>query len=151
MNKAMQQRVVLKRLFKAARPLWWQFLLAVVMAILVSVVNLLLPRMVQFFIDHFLRHSSAMVQVIGSFVMIYFAVTVMKAIFQFGQAYSFAIGSEATLEKIRTMLFAKLHTMGMQYYDQTPVGEIVSRVTNDTKALYNFWNLIFSIIYMPQI
>lgn len=146
MNKAMQQRVVLKRLFKAARPLWWQFLLAVVMAILVSVVNLLLPRMVQFFIDHFLRHSSAMVQVIGSFVMIYFAVTVMKAIFQFGQAYSFAIGSEATLEKIRTMLFAKLHTMGMQYYDQTPVGEIVSRVTNDTKALYNFWNLILNFI-----
>lgn len=146
MNKQPNQKTVLKRLFKAARPFWWQFMLATVMAILVSVVNLLLPRMVQYFIDHYLRQASATVQVIGGFVFIYFVVTIVKAIFQFAQAYSFAVGSEATLERIRTQLFAKLHTMGMQYYDQTPVGEIVSRVTNDTKTLYNFWNLILNLI-----
>ncbi|MGN1284022.1 MAG: hypothetical protein ACI4TY_01820 [Candidatus Limosilactobacillus intestinavium] len=46
MNNKLNQKVVLKRLFKAAQPFWWQFLLATLMAILVSVVNLLLPRMV---------------------------------------------------------------------------------------------------------
>lgn len=146
MNKQLSQRTVLKRLFKAARPFWWQFSVAVVMAILVSVVNLVLPRMVQFFIDHYLRHATATVKVIIGFVIVYFVVTMVKAIMQFGQAYSFSIGSEATLERIRTQLFAKLHRMGMSYYDQTPVGEIVSRVTNDTKKLYNFWNLILNLI-----
>lgn len=146
MNNKLNQKVVLKRLFKAAQPFWWQFLLATLMAILVSVVNLLLPRMVQFFIDHYLRDSSATVQLICGFVLTYFLITCVKAIFQFLQAYSFSVGSEATLERIRTRLFAKLHTMGMQYYDQTPVGEIVSRVTNDTKTLYNFWNLILNLI-----
>lgn len=146
MNKQLSQRTVLKRLFKAARPFWWQFSVAVVMAILVSVVNLILPRMVQFFIDHYLRHATATAKVIIGFVIVYFVVTMVKAIMQFGQAYSFAVGSEATLERIRTQLFAKLHRMGMSYYDQTPVGEIVSRVTNDTKTLYNFWNLILNLI-----
>lgn len=146
MNNNRSQRQILSRLFRAARPFWWQFILAVVMAILVSIVNLLLPRMIQFFIDHYLRHAQATAQVIIGFVTAYFAVTVMKALMQFGQAYSFAIGSEATLERIRLQLFEKLHRMGMAYYDQTPVGEIVSRVTNDTKTLYNFWNLILNLI-----
>lgn len=146
MNNNRSQRQILNRLFRAARPFWRQFILAVVMAILVSIVNLLLPRMIQFFIDHYLRHAQATVQVIIGFVAAYFAVTAMKAMMQFGQAYSFAIVSEATLERIRLQLFDKLHRMGMAYYDQTPVGEIVSRVTNDTKTLYNFWNLILNLI-----
>lgn len=146
MNNQLKQRTVLRRLFKAAQPFWWQFCLATVMAVLVSVVNLLLPRMVQFFIDHYLRHQSATVQIILAFVAAYFGVTAVKAVMQFGQAYSFAVGSEATLERLRNRLFAKLHTMGMAYFDQTPVGEIVSRVTNDTKTLYNFWNLILNLI-----
>lgn len=146
MNNKRSQRQILNRLFRAARPFWRQFILAVVMAILVSIVNLLLPRMIQFFIDHYLRYAQATAQVMIGFVIAYFAVTAMKAIMQFGQAYSFAIGSEATLERIRLQLFEKLHRMGMAYYDQTPVGEIVSRVTNDTKTLYNFWNLILNLI-----
>lgn len=146
MNNNRSQRQILNRLFRAARPFWRQFILAVVMAILVSIVNLLLPRMIQFFIDHYLRHAQATVQVIIGFVAAYFAVTAMKAMMQFGQAYSFAIVSEATLERIRLQLFDKLQRMGMAYYDQTPVGEIVSRVTNDTKTLYNFWNLILNLI-----
>ena len=146
MNNNRSQRQILNRLFRAARPFWRQFILAVVMAILVSIVNLLLPRMIQFFIDHYLRHAQASVQVIIGFVAAYFAVTAMKAMMQFGQAYSFAIVSEATLERIRLQLFDKLQRMGMAYYDQTPVGEIVSRVTNDTKTLYNFWNLILNLI-----
>lgn len=146
MNNNRSQRQILNRLFRAARPFWRQFILAVVMSILVSIVNLLLPRMIQFFIDHYLRHAQATVQVIIGFVAAYFAVTAMKAMMQFGQAYSFAIVSETTLERIRLQLFDKLHRMGMAYYDQTPVGEIVSRVTNDTKTLYNFWNLILNLI-----
>lgn len=34
----------------------------------------------------------------------------------------------------------------MKFFDETPVGEIVSRVTNDTKTLYNFWNLILNLV-----
>ncbi|WP_295728083.1 ABC transporter ATP-binding protein [uncultured Limosilactobacillus sp.] len=146
MSRYLSQRQVLKRLFKAARPFWRQFILAIIMAIMVSVLNLMLPRMIQYFIDHYLRQSIATVQIVVGFVTAYFMVTVVKALMQFGQAYSFAIGSEATLERTRLQLFEKLHRMGMVYYDQTPVGEIVSRVTNDTKTLYNFWNLILNLI-----
>jgi len=55
------------------------------------------------------------------------------------------MGAERTLEKIRSRLFHKLHTLGLNYFDTTPAGSIVSRVTNDTKTLYNFWTLFLMI------
>ena len=52
-----RQRAVLRRIFRAARSFWWQFTLAIVVAVVLSVVNLLLPRLIQFYIDHYLRHG----------------------------------------------------------------------------------------------
>ena len=34
-----------------------------------------------------------------------------------------------TYQYIRVKLFEKLHTLGMRYFDQTPAGSTVSRVT----------------------
>lgn len=116
------------------------------MAIALSIVNLLLPRMIQFYIDHYLRHGPVLVKWIVLFSCLYFGMTMIRALLQFIQAYSFAIGSERTLESLRDRLAHHLYFLGMKFFDQTPVGEVVSRVTNDTKTLYNFWNLILNLI-----
>lgn len=141
-----QQLHILKRIFKAAKPFWWQFTLAAVMAIALSIVNLLLPRMIQFYIDHYLRHGPVLVKWIVLFTLLYFGMTIVRAVIQFIQAYSFAIGSERTLESLRDKLAQHIYTLGMKFFDETPVGDIVSRTTNDTKTLYNFWNLILNLI-----
>lgn len=141
-----RQRVVLRRIFKAAQPFWWQFTLAIGVAVVLSVVNLLLPRLIQFYIDHYLRHGPVLLKWIIMFAGIYLALTIIRALLQFIQAYSFAVGAERTLESLRDRLIHHIYFLGMRFFDSTPVGEIVSRVTNDTKALYNFWNLILNLV-----
>ncbi|WP_267202543.1 ABC transporter ATP-binding protein [Limosilactobacillus kribbianus] len=141
-----KQAVVLRRLFKAARPFWWQFALAIVMAVALSVVNLLLPRLIQYYIDHYLRHGPVLVKWIVLFAGIYFGLTIIQALLQFVEAYSFAVGSERTLESLRERLARHVYSLGIRFFDETPVGEIVSRVTNDTKTLYDFWNLILYLV-----
>lgn len=141
-----QQLQILKRLFRSARPFWWQFFFAVAAAIILSIVNLLLPRLLQYYIDHYLRHGAVLVKWIILFAGLYFGLTIVKALLQFIQAYCFAVGSERTLERLRDQLAHHIYFLGMKFFDQTPVGEIISRVTNDTKALYNFWNLILNLI-----
>ncbi|WCG36814.1 ABC transporter ATP-binding protein [Companilactobacillus farciminis] len=140
------QRQVLKRLFKFAWLFKKQFGIAIVFAILLSVVNVLLPRMLQFYMDHYLTDQSTGVRLIISFAILYALGTIIKAIVQFIEEFAFAMGAERTLEKIRSRLFHKLHTLGLNYFDVTPAGSIVSRVTNDTKTLYNFWTLFLMII-----
>ncbi|WP_283594625.1 ABC transporter ATP-binding protein [Limosilactobacillus galli] len=141
-----RQRAVLRRIFRAARPFWWQFTLAIVVAVVLSVVNLLLPRLIQFYIDHYLRHGPVLLKWIIMFAGIYLALTIIRALLQFIQAYSFAVGAERTLESLRDRLIRHIYFLGMRFFDETPVGEIVSRATNDTKALYNFWNLILNLV-----
>lgn len=141
-----RQRAVLRRIFRAARSFWWQFTLAIVVAVVLSVVNLLLPRLIQFYIDHYLRHGPVLLKWIIMFAGIYLALTIIRALLQFIQAYSFAVGAERTLESLRDRLIRHIYFLGMRFFDETPVGEIVSRATNDTKALYNFWNLILNLV-----
>lgn len=141
-----QQGKILRRIFRAARPFWWQFALAIVMAVALSIVNLLLPRLIQYYIDHYLRHGPVLLKWIILFTGIYGVLTVVRALLQFIQAYSFAVGAERTLESLRDRLIRHVYFLGMKFFDETPVGEIVSRVTNDTKTLYNFWNLILNLV-----
>lgn len=141
-----ERRKVLKRLFKFAFLFKKQFGIAVIFAVILSVINVLLPRMLQFYMDHYLSHQNTGVQIVLGFAAVYAIGTIIKAIVQFIQEFAFSMGAERTLEKIRSDLFHKLHSLGLNYFDTTPAGSIVSRVTNDTKTLYNFWTLFLTII-----
>lgn len=141
-----QQRKILKKLFSFAWAFKRQFFTAIIFAILLSVINIILPRLLQYYMDHYLIHQDTGIQIIVGFAIVYFIGTIIKAVVQFIQNFAFSMGAERTLESIRSQLFHKLHTLGMDYFDKTPAGSIVSRVTNDTKTLYDFWTLFLMIL-----
>jgi ATP-binding cassette subfamily B protein len=70
----------------------------------------------------------------------------MKAIIWFFQWFLYSMASLQTYQYIRVKLFEKLHTLGMRYFDRTPAGSIVSRVTNDTETLFEFWYVFLSVL-----
>lgn len=141
-----EQFTVLKRLLPFAIEFKWQFITAIAFAAILSVVNILLPKLLQYYMDHFLTNKNATLNIMLFFAGLYFLGTIIKAFTQFVQNFCYSMGSERTLELIRTKLFAKLHHLGMHYFDQVPAGSIVSRVTNDTKTLFDFWMLFLTLI-----
>ncbi|MDN6126309.1 MAG: ABC transporter ATP-binding protein/permease, partial [Lactiplantibacillus plantarum] len=100
-----------------------------------------LPRVLQTFIDHYLKTGHATVPVMWYFAGLYFFGMVVRALMQFVQNFSSTMGAEYMLENVRRQMFAKLHRMGMRYFDQVPGGSILSRLTNDTMSFSNFWAL----------
>ena len=141
-----EQLSIIKRLLQYAKPFRNTFFVAIIFAFLLSVVNIFLPRILQFFIDNYLMKQSATIQIMLFFAFLYFFGTVIKALVWFLQGYLYSIGALQTFQFIRVKLFEKLHTLGMRYFDQTPAGSIVSRVTNDTETLFEFWNVFLSVI-----
>ncbi len=141
-----EQWHIFKRLMSYTGAYKKQFGGALVAAALLAGMNVALPQILQYFMDHFLTNKSATVNILLGFGALYALGTLLKAFFQFFQTFLFAMGSERGLEDVRRELFAKLHTLGMRYFDQTPAGSIVSRVTNDTMTLADFWNVILSVI-----
>lgn len=141
-----QQMHIIWRLFKYAAPYKWYFYFSVVFAITVAVVNILLPRIIQTYMDSHLVVGNPDFEMMWFFAGLYFFGMLAKAVMQFAQTYLYEMGAEYMLENTRRKLFAKLHTLGMRYFDQTPSGSILSRLTNDTMAFANFWALFSSLV-----
>lgn len=141
-----EQVHIIGRLFRYAAPYKWYFYFSVVFAIAVSIVNILLPQIIQRYMDAHLVVGHPDFQVMWFFAGLYFFGMVMKALMQFSQTYLYEMGAEYMLENTRRKLFSKLHTLGMRYFDQTPSGSILSRLTNDTMAFSNFWALFSSLV-----
>ncbi|GBG94399.1 multidrug ABC transporter ATP-binding and permease protein [Ligilactobacillus salitolerans] len=143
---AKEQLRIIKRLFLLAKPFQWYFYFSIIFAATVSLINILLPKIIQRFMDKYLAFGKADEMVIWFFAGLYFFGMVAKALTQFGQTYLASMGAEYMLEDTRRKLFQKLHTLGMRYFDQVPSGSILSRLTNDTMAFQNFWEMFSSLI-----
>lgn len=136
-----EQGQVIRQLIQFARPYSRYFYGALAFSVVVSVINVLLPRVLQEFMNHHLQTASASLQILIVFASVYFVVTVVKAAAQYFELYWFTSAAEFMLENVRVRLFKKLHGLGMRYFDQTPAGSLVSRVTNDTASFADFWQL----------
>ena len=141
-----EQATIVKRLFKFARPFRLTFLIAIIFAGALAVMNVLLPRIIQTLMDQYLTPKTATEQIIYFFAGLYLLGVVLKAIIWFFQWFLYSMGSLKTYQYIRSELFKTLHTLGMRYFDQTPAGSIVSRVTNDTDTLFEFWYVFLMVL-----
>lgn len=54
---------------------------------------------------------------------------------RFGQVYFLQLAGQRTLARLRSATFAKIQRLHISYFDRTPVGRVVTRVTNDADAL----------------
>ena len=141
-----EQLSIFKRLLRFVMHFKNEMIIAGIGAFLVSVINVLLPYGLQYFLDNFLSKADVTKQIILFAGFLYAFGSIVKGILQFTYEYFFALGSEKSLEGLRSELYKKLHTLGMRYFDQTPAGSIVSRVTNDTMTLSNFLTVLSSVV-----
>ncbi|WP_161944269.1 ABC transporter transmembrane domain-containing protein, partial [Streptococcus suis] len=56
----------------------------------------------------------------------------------------FAKVSYSIVRDIRRDAFGRIEKLGMAYFDQTPSGSIVSRITNDTESISEMFSGILS-------
>ena len=61
----------------------------------------------------------------------------------FGNLF-FARVSYSIVRDIRRDAFANMEKLGMSYFDKTPAGSIVSRLTNDTETISEMFSGILS-------
>lgn len=142
---ATTQFQTVRTLFRFMKPYAKYFYGALILAAAISVVNVLLPRLLQTFMNQHLHHMSPTWRVLIVFALLYFAITLVKAVAQFCSDYWFMSAAEFMVEDVRMKLYRKLHTLGMRYFDQTPAGSLVSRVTNDTSSFTDFWQLFLTL------
>ncbi|MBO0475818.1 ABC transporter ATP-binding protein [Vagococcus sp. DIV0080] len=141
-----EQKTIIKRLLTFAKPFKKEFFLSLTFAVFLAVINILLPKILQVLMDNHLTTGNVTMDVILYFAGLYALGILFKALVWYGQWVLYFKGSLKTYQSIRLELFKKLQGLGMRYFDQTPAGSIVSRVTNDTETLFEFWLVFISVL-----
>lgn len=67
--------------------------------------------------------------------LIFFAIIVMRVITSYFQTVTTTYFSQMAMADLRHDLFAHLQKMPTKYFDQNPVGRLVTRVTNDIRTI----------------
>jgi ABC-type multidrug transport system fused ATPase/permease subunit len=91
------------------------------------------PLLLKVFIDDHVRPADWSVAPLLLLAVGYFAAYVINAIANYAQSVRFNMLALRSVQAIRNEAFAKVLRMPLAFFDRTPTGALVSRLTNDTE------------------
>lgn len=141
MQAKSKEKGVFWRLLSYLKPYSLLTAAALTFLLLTTVVRSIIPLLASHFIDNYIGHISQS----GTMILAaYFGLYLMQMLFQYLGNIWFAKVSYSVVRDIRRDAFGKVQSLGMAYFDQTPSGSIVSRLTNDTESISEMFSGILS-------
>ncbi len=124
---------LLKRLWPFVRPHARPLLLSMLLLPVVAVLVTARPRIMQWALDAGIARRD--VGVVDKAAALYFVVVVAELFLRFLQIYVMQLAGARAMADLRTRVFGFLQKARLGFYDNQPVGRLVTRVTNDIDAL----------------
>ncbi len=129
------QWIVLKRLLRYVIPHKVSVTIALILLVLTVTGSIVSPLIIQRFIDNHLTTMSFPQNVVLTLAITYVSIQIFMVIVAYFQLIRFQAIALKIIKQMRIDVFSKVQGLGMRYFDKTPAGGIVSRVTNDTEAI----------------
>lgn len=129
------QWVVFKRLLVYLIPHKKMLSVAMLLLILTVLGDVLGPLIIKTFIDGYLTPGNFPTGPVTGLALGYLFIQVSNVIISYFQLLKFQEAALKIIQQMRIDVFSKVQSLGMRYFDRTPAGGIVSRVTNDTEAI----------------
>ncbi|WP_377943075.1 ABC transporter ATP-binding protein [Alicyclobacillus fodiniaquatilis] len=103
--------------------------------LLATIADVIGPLLMKTFIDHYLAPHHFPVGQIVALAISYLLLQWCTAGGNYGQTLLFQRISLRVIQKLRVDVFAKVQHLSVSYFDRTPAGSLISRITNDTQAI----------------
>ena len=132
---------VFKRLLTYLKPYKFLTFLALTFLLSTTVIKSIIPLVASYFIDHYLHDMN---QAASMILIGYYGLYLLQTLVQYLGNLFFARVSYSIVRDIRRDAFANMEKLGMSYFDKTPAGSIVSRLTNDTETISEMFSGILS-------
>ncbi|MBI4909967.1 MAG: ABC transporter ATP-binding protein [Acidobacteria bacterium] len=139
---------LMRRLLRYLRPYWMNVALALVCMLGTAAVEVSGPLLTRLAIDKYLApQGSPLVSWLDPYLSsdalsgltqisaLFLLTLVLALVFEFTQTYLMTMTGQKAIADLRRDSMAHLQRLDISYYDQTPVGRMLTRVTSDTDAL----------------
>ncbi len=124
---------ILKRLFVFAKPYIKQFYLVTFLTIALAVLTPLRPKLIQTAIDDHVAYNdySGLVNIIIVLVIL----LVLQAVVQYYHTFMSNWLGQYIIKDIRIKLFKHIQALRLKFFDNTPIGRLVTRNVSDIETL----------------
>lgn len=141
MTRKSKQKSIFLRLLSYLKPYTLVTALALIFLLLTTVVKSIIPLVASYFIDHYLQEFNRSAAVL---LMAYYGLYLLQTLLHYLGNLFFARVSFSVVKDIRRDAFDNMEKQGMAYFDRTPAGSIVSRLTNDTESISDMFSGILA-------
>jgi ATP-binding cassette, subfamily B, multidrug efflux pump len=124
---------VARRLMRYLKPYVRLLVPALVLTLLLNLLGILQPKFTQYAIDWYILPRTT--DGLNLFVLIFFGTQILRFIFSYFQAVFLNSIGQYVMFDLRKEIYDKLQHQEVAYYDQNPVGRIMTRLTADVDAL----------------
>ena len=141
---------LMKRLLKYVKPYKKYLIFGILMNIVVAGLGPLRPVLIKIAVDKSIANKD--LHSLTIITIILFSTLVLQAIIQYVLTYFTQLMGQKIIYDLRVEVFSHVQKLALKFFDKTPIGRIVTRVTNDIEALNELFAsgivMVFSDIFI---
>lgn len=129
---------LLKRVLRYVMPYKAKFAFTAALVILLAILAPLSPYLIQYTIDHYIIvPDNAMLL---NMTLILVVLLFIEASFQFLQTYMANWLGQTVVRDLRVEIFKKINSFKLSYFDNTPIGTLVTRAVSDIETISDIFS-----------
>ncbi|GAB3527381.1 SmdB family multidrug efflux ABC transporter permease/ATP-binding protein [Photobacterium alginatilyticum] len=137
---------VLKRLLGYALHDKKKLAIAIGLLLVASLADVSGPWMIQHFIDNYIAKDQYPLDMVAGLALAYITLMGIAAWFKYIQALRFNEIAIGVVQTVRKQLFGKVLNQPLSAFDYMPTGKLISRITNDTEAIKDFYVFVIGTV-----
>ena len=146
MNKVQKLWPTLKRLLAYGSPYRKPLGLAVLMLWVAAAAEVAGPILVSYFIDNYVAKGQLPLTIVGGLAAAYILLELLAAALHYFQALLFNQAAVGVVQRLRTDVMDAALRQPLSAFDTQPVGQLISRVTNDTEVIKDLYVMVVSTV-----
>jgi len=129
---------ILKRIFNYVKPHSTNFSLAVFTTITMAFLSPVRPLLVKYTFDNYVAKPDA--YMLLNMTLIMTALLLAEAVFQFSDSYLTNSLGQKIIKDLRIQVYKHIINLRLKYYDNTPIGMLVTRAVSDIEVIADIFS-----------
>jgi ATP-binding cassette subfamily B multidrug efflux pump len=148
LGKAYDARLM-RRLLRYLKPYRWHVALGIILSLAISAMEAVRPFFTKIAVDTNIAEKDPHGLLVT--ISLFFVVLVVRGLLQYASAYLTQWIGQRTIFDLRMEVYGHLQKLSLRFFDRTPVGRLITRVTNDVEVLNDMFSsgivMVFSDVF----
>ena len=130
--------ILLKRVLKFAKPYKTYFVVAAISAIFLSILGPIRPLLINYAVDNYIVIPD--IEALTNITLILLIALLLEGLMQFFYIYLSTWLGQHVIQDLRGKVFKHILFLKMRYFDNTPIGTLVTRTVSDIETVADIFS-----------